>query len=287
MNISIEDHTAACLDAIPIALTLYKAKRSGSSPLVIIFSATAVRRSYYRKFSEFICKSGFDVITFDYRGIGDSAYHNSVKNKFSMQDWGEKDSAAIIEWANKNVEPSHMYAVTHSAGGCMMGLAPNNNKIRGAFFVASQSGHWKYWTGFAKIKMFCIWNFLVPGLSRIFGYFPASKVGLGEDMSASLALEWARWGRANDYALKYAGRHNIDRYAGRILSVSIFDDAFATKEAVDEAATWFPSARVKRQHVTKAEVANTPVGHFGYFSSRFTKSLWPIALAHLQSMEKG
>jgi predicted alpha/beta hydrolase len=39
---------------------------------VIINSATSVRCRYYSRFASFLFGEGFDVITYDYRGIGES-----------------------------------------------------------------------------------------------------------------------------------------------------------------------------------------------------------------------
>src|SRR2546421_3033841 len=41
-------------------------------PVVIINAATSVRCRYYSRFASFLFANGMDVITFDYRGIGES-----------------------------------------------------------------------------------------------------------------------------------------------------------------------------------------------------------------------
>ena len=46
--------------------------RRDSRPVVIINPATSVRCRYYSRFAVFLFQHGFDVIAYDYRGIGES-----------------------------------------------------------------------------------------------------------------------------------------------------------------------------------------------------------------------
>lgn len=48
-------------------------RQDASRPVVIINAATSVRCRHYSRFADYLFANGFDVITFDYRGIGESA----------------------------------------------------------------------------------------------------------------------------------------------------------------------------------------------------------------------
>ncbi|MFY7778034.1 MAG: serine aminopeptidase domain-containing protein, partial [Elstera sp.] len=60
----------------------------GAKPVVTIHCATAVHSRYYARFAAWLAAKGFDVLTYDYRGIGGS--HPGRLRGFAA-DW--------IDWA--------------------------------------------------------------------------------------------------------------------------------------------------------------------------------------------
>jgi predicted alpha/beta hydrolase len=50
----------------------HPAANRSTTPVVIVNSATSVRCRYYFRFAVFLFEHGFDVIAYDYRGIGES-----------------------------------------------------------------------------------------------------------------------------------------------------------------------------------------------------------------------
>src|SRR5687767_12079301 len=67
--------------------------------VVVINAATAVRRRYYDRFAHYLASNGFAVVTYDYRGIGDSAPRNLRASDATMRQWGELDQPAVIAHA--------------------------------------------------------------------------------------------------------------------------------------------------------------------------------------------
>src|SRR4051812_16768139 len=63
------------VDGVSLAATLYEADTTSLNadrPVVLVSSAAAVRRPFYDRFARFLADDGFTVLTYDYRGIGDS-----------------------------------------------------------------------------------------------------------------------------------------------------------------------------------------------------------------------
>src|SRR3546814_11795643 len=58
-----------CADGVLLAGHLWQ---GGGRGLVIINAATGVLARYYHRYAAFLAGRGFDAITYDYRGIGDS-----------------------------------------------------------------------------------------------------------------------------------------------------------------------------------------------------------------------
>ena len=59
-------------DGYALAATLYR-PTGAARGAVIVSSATAVPRRFYRHFAAELAGAGYTVVTYDYRGIGDSA----------------------------------------------------------------------------------------------------------------------------------------------------------------------------------------------------------------------
>jgi predicted alpha/beta hydrolase len=105
-DVFIDDITLPATDGYLLGATLFlprKAKRHA----VLINSATAVPRKIYRGFAGYLARRGCAVLTYDYRGIGDSRQmapvgYNQVKSlvgfKASMADWAALDVTAAVGW---------------------------------------------------------------------------------------------------------------------------------------------------------------------------------------------
>jgi predicted alpha/beta hydrolase len=283
METRIERIKVPARDGTPLGATVYfTAREEDDGPVVLIAPAAAVKRTYYDKFARYVASSGWRAMTFDFRGVGESRPADLVGFRASMAAWGSQDMPGVIDWIVDNLCPSQVFLVGHSAGGHVLGLAPNANVLSAAFLVASCSGYWGLWAGMPRLRMFAIWHLLMPALATLCGYFPGSKVGLGEDLPANMAQEWARWGRHPDFLLGYESRAGYESLAIPMHFLSIKDDTLAIRAAVDSAASWYTRATVERRHLDPREVGADPIGHFGFFREKFRETLWPIALQWLR-----
>ena len=66
-------------------------------PVVIINAATSVRCRHYSRFADYLFANGFDVITYDYRGIGESRPASLKGLEASWSDWGALDFEAMLQ----------------------------------------------------------------------------------------------------------------------------------------------------------------------------------------------
>ena len=70
-DVFIDDITVPAIDGYPLAATLFL-PRGAKRHAVLINSATAVPRKLYRGFAGYLAQRGCAVLTYDYRGTGDS-----------------------------------------------------------------------------------------------------------------------------------------------------------------------------------------------------------------------
>lgn len=94
--------------------------------------------------------------------------------------------------------PGRVAVVGHSVGGQLVGLLPDASRISALVTIGAQSGDWRLWPLPTRLAMAVLWYGLVPGVTHAVGYLPGS-LGIGEDLPAGVALEWARWCRTPGY----------------------------------------------------------------------------------------
>ena len=134
----------AARDGYPLAATLYAPRvAAGGRELVIVNSAMAVPRRFYAPFARFLAAAGLHVLTYDYRGISGSRHEPVGKLRARLRDWGEKDFAATLAWAESELGDAAPRVVGHSVGGQIVGLAPNNARVERMLLVGAQSGDWR------------------------------------------------------------------------------------------------------------------------------------------------
>lgn len=273
-------------DGYALAATLYEPPRTDNNGYaVLINSATGVKRRYYGKYAEFLCKNGFVVLTYDYRGIGDSLAGRLRDQGGMMREWGEKDMAGMIAWLRGHYPQRKLLAIGHSVGGQVFGLCDNNHQVAGMLLVGSQSGSlWKFHAPY-KYGMFVLMYLLIPVVSRLVGYFPASKFGLGEDLPDGVAREWARWCRSPDYCYgdkRLSSRENFHGYRSPILAYAFSDDHFAPRRATEALLNFYRNAPSQIEYVRPSDVGVPAIGHFGFFRDTFRDSLWPATAEWLR-----
>lgn len=75
--------------------------------VVIINAATSVRCRFYSRFADYLFAHGADVITYDYRGIGESRPAALRGFQASWSDWGRLDFEAMLQRARREFLGSH------------------------------------------------------------------------------------------------------------------------------------------------------------------------------------
>ncbi len=255
--------------------------------MLVVASATGVLQRYYQSYARFMADAGYAVLTFDYRGIGASRPARLRGVPFRMQDWGIHDLTAAIDYVGRTFPATPVDYVGHSVGGQILGLSPSCVKIRRAQFVASQYGYWKLWPLAPRVRIYLHWFFLLPVLTHLFGYFPARKIGLFEDLPRGVALEWARWCKSPDFLFGCVAAEQLHYEEVRcpILSLSFSDDDYAPVQAVRRLLAHYPAARVVHRHVRPEELGLRTTGHFGYFKEANRPHFWPQSLAWFEAEE--
>src|SRR5262249_1244946 len=95
---------------------------SSNQRFVLISSAMPVKRGFYAKYAAYLASKGFTVLTYDYRGIGDSRPASLRGFQAHLWQWGALDFAAAVRWVRAQYPNHKLLAVGHSMGGQVLGL---------------------------------------------------------------------------------------------------------------------------------------------------------------------
>ncbi|KPK03884.1 MAG: hypothetical protein AMJ64_14815 [Betaproteobacteria bacterium SG8_39] len=271
MSEAIEIETS---DRVRLGATLFRPAGS-MQRAIAIQAATGVKQTYYAGFAAYLAGRGFGVLTYDYRGIGRSRPASLKGYGASMRDWAERDVPAAFGYLERIAPGARLMAVGHSFGGQIVGLLPQRERIAAMLAVGSQSGYWRHWRGAQRVGMWAFTHAFIPAITRLHGYAAASRIGMGEDLPAGVALEWVRWCRHPEYVVGALNAHaDFVRVRAPLRVVAPTDDRYAPQAAVEALLRLYPSARGEIRRVSPQEVGVQRIGHFGFFREPFRDTLW-------------
>lgn len=244
---------------------------------ILVASATGVPQEFYRRFAEYASQHGFKVMTFDYRGIGQSNYASLKGFRASFLDWAKLDLAAAVDAMSEADVP--LFMVGHSFGGQALGLLPNHHKVARLYTFATGAG-WHGWMPLSEqIKVFFMWRLVGPLLTKWKGYLHWRQLGMGEDLPLEVYQQWKRWCRFPHYFFDDPAMRGVaEQFAAvttPIVAANALDDLWAPPNSRDAFMRGYPNAT---QIVINLDPRTTgPLGHMGYFRAK-AMPLWSHVL---------
>jgi len=269
------DTTIPAADGFDLVATVFEPK-SDPKYITVISAAMATPRRLYEVYARYLSRAGHFVVTYDYRGTGDSRPKSLKGFQARMRDWVEYDMTGVIAWAHSQFNACPLFLLGHSFGGQAAGLLEDTTDVSAMVTVSSQSGYWGLHPGNEKYR---VWLYAHIGfwlLSNLYGYLPWSRFVRGEDIPKQAALEWARWSRSPDYICgdqTLESRRNFPRFTVPILAYSFSDDVWGSKRSVDAMMSYYTEAPLERRHVTPEELGVNKIGHIGFFMPT-ARALW-------------
>jgi predicted alpha/beta hydrolase len=274
-EVLIQDTTIPARDGHALGATVFT-PQGAPRGAVLINSATAVPRKIYRGFARYLAQQGLAVLSYDYRGIGGSRPASLRGFDVRMRDWAALDVAAAIDHMRMVWPKLALAVVGHSFGGQAVGLAPNNDQISRALFVAAQAGYWRLFHSTEKYRVYAMLRLIGSPIARTLGYVPG-RLGIGEDLPRDVFLEWTSWVMKPRYFFEDAtlrALENFPRYRGALRAVCLTDDPWATAPAVDLLCSGFTGTTPERVDIRPADIGAAKIGHFGFFRPEHRDTLW-------------
>ena len=271
-SVATQPFTAS--DGYPLIGTLYTPEH-GIKANIVLASATGVPQAFYRRFAEYATQFGYQVLTFDYRGVAQSAPKRLKGFKMSYLDWGTLDLAVAIDFLAQ--DPIPLFMVGHSYGGQALGLAPNHAKVTAMYCFGTGAGWHGYMPFKEKMKVQVIWNIIFPPMVAVTGYLPWSKLNMGADLPIGVYQQWRKWCKNPTYFFADPEQHALiaqyEQVKTPIYAVSALDDDWALPNSRHAFMQHYRQAPMQFINISASDYGLKEIGHIGYFR-KGSEKIW-------------
>lgn len=277
---SFENLSIHCNDGYELSARFYPHQTTSKHALpILICPATGITKTFYNNYATWLTEQGHDVLVFDFRGIGESLHGPLKQSTASIAQWGQLDIPAAIDTLINKTQAAQVIILGHSAGGQLLGIVPNYNKVAKVVAVSGSTGHVKDLKGRTKLLAPVMFNIIFPIARYTLGYGPTNAIGMGENLPKDVAREWAQFCSKPGYVLNALGKTVQQDFHAQvncpITAVWSTDDEIATKANVKDLLRLYPNAPTDMIELNPKATGHKAIGHMLMFKSSH-KNLWPI-----------
>ncbi|HEU4779691.1 MAG TPA: alpha/beta fold hydrolase [Steroidobacteraceae bacterium] len=263
-------------DGRELAAHWFAAKRRHG--VIVMNGATGFPQAFYFKLAQYAAERGYDVLSYDYRGMGFSAPANLAAETTRMSDWGLLDMRAALEAGAERARGQPVVTLGHSIGGQFLGLLKNHALARVHVQIATSIGYWRWEKAPFRYLAWWFWRVHGPLMLALKGYIPTGGGWAGLPLPRGVYEEWRRWclrpGHFGPDLSTYLADNYFTDIRTAVLTVGFTDDPIATRRSVDGINEFFPNAQRESRWYTPADAGSKRIGHEGFFASRHRDTLW-------------
>ncbi|WP_180074988.1 alpha/beta fold hydrolase [Acinetobacter sp. YH12254] len=276
-----ETLTLQCQDGYHLSARFYAASSESEKRPVLVCPATGITQQFYHHFCIWLQAQGYAVLVFDFRGIGESLAGPLKQSKASIVQWGQLDIPAAIDALLARTHAEKVILLGHSAGGQLLGIVPNYDKVAKVVAVAGSTGHVKGLKGKTKLLAPVMFNVIFPLARMSKGYAPTQAIGMGENLPKDVAREWAQFCSKPGYVMNAMGKTILPRsdfhaqITCPIISIWSSDDEIATEANVKDLLRLYPNADTQMIELQPKRYAHKAIGHMLMFKKSH-ENLWPV-----------
>lgn len=263
-------------DATPLAARLFPAARPAQGAVLVV-PAMGVPQAFYAPLASWLAGRGFHVLTFDYRGIGDSAQGPLRKVAADVMTWAREDAAAALARLAAHAGNLPLTWVGHSLGGQILPFVPGRERVARMVTVATGSGYWRENSPELRRRVWLLWYVVAPLTMPLFGYFPGRRFNMVGDLPRGVMTQWRRWCLHPEYAAGVEGEAVRAQYAAvttPITSLSFTDDEFMSARNTASIHGFYTAAPRTMLRLEPRREGLRRVGHFGFFRREMQQPLW-------------
>jgi predicted alpha/beta hydrolase len=266
---------------------LYSTPVGKTTGAIILSSATGIKKEFYINFTRFLVQNGYNVLLYDYRGIGQSAPNNLKTSCSYMHEWGTMDMNAVLDFMVHEKGFTDIIWVGHSVGAQLVGFLEHREHVKKVVAISSALGYWGYFPFPVKWLIWSLWYFIGPLMVKVYGYGAMQKIGWGENLSRNMMKEWREWCLSKNYftGLLQEKLHmdKFYQFTTPISAVYISDDYIANDKTVPLMMKFFPNAPQEILKIQVEQYTKFKVGHTGIFRRKFEKNLWAVLMGVIEN----
>lgn len=275
-----------CSDGVVLRGHVWSTPETSPCGRVIVNPATGVVARYYHRYARFLAGHGYQVLTYDYRGIGLSRPASLRTCGYRWRDWGEHDVDAALRFMLLRPAAGPLMVVGHSIGGFLPGLAEAGARIDRMLTVGAQYAWCGDYARGRRLGLMLKWHLAMPAITAACGYFPGRRLGWLEDLPARVAYEWSFRRPSFEQSHPRADRPEVLRrmasVTAPILAVAMTDDEFGTPSAIRRTLRYYTGAPRTAVQLAPGVYGRDAIGHFNLFHDSHAKGFWTDTLAWLR-----
>ena len=266
-----------------ITARVFRTDANDVEGVCVIAPATGVAQYLYDDFAHWLTLKGFEVVTYDYDGIGLSVQSHVKHSRSDKLSWANNDSVALLDFVKTRFPQLSLTWIGHSVGTHILGMMPSTKGIDRAISVGAGTGTW--WMNAAPTKRVAwfLWYGLVPATVPLLGYFPGNRLKVMCDLPKGVIMQWRRWCLNGDYCIGVEGdwlRQRFARVTCPISCVAFTDDDMMSMANVDKLHSFFTGADITKVVVSPEEIGQKRIGHIGWHKQKY-QTLWEKVFAPL------
>jgi predicted alpha/beta hydrolase len=253
--------------------------------LMVCNAGTCIKQDFYQKIAMYLTKQDLAVLTYDYRGVGESKPANLRGFVAKITDWAVLDMSGVFAWAKNTYPHLPKYLLAHSMGGQIIGLTPEVKIFDKIVTVASSYGNYQFYApDFQRLTknrlIFMQWA------EWWYGYIPGRWIG-GEAWTKGVSREWRSWGKyklAFSEIMQLKGQKtHYEQITQAFRAYFVEDDIMATPETIPYYQKDFQAAQLE---IIRLKPDNQAIGHFGFYTGRVAEVVWQEMATWLKTPKK-
>jgi predicted alpha/beta hydrolase len=250
---------------------------------VLLAGGLGIPQKYYGRFAKWLSGRGYQVMTFDLRGMHESRAKSGPQSirlvEADFLVWARQDFSACVQKLLAVTGNDQLSLIGHSLGmqHVLWTDEETQSRIKACIAIASGTGYWRDWAPPSRRMAPLLFYAFLPVLTRLFGYFPGARLGMVGDLPKGVALQWIRWCCHPQFAIGAEGpslQSHCLTVRSPIQAYAFTDDEAISEKGVRQQLELTPNATRHLQILSPMAFGMRGVGHVGAFGRHANESLW-------------
>jgi len=243
---------------------LFEPADGAPEAVAVCLPAMGVDARYYDPFAQALAARGVAALVAELRGNGSSSLRAGRGVDFGYREL-VVDVATAVAAARERFPGLPIRLVGHSLGGHLSVLfaALRPREVDGIVLIAAGTPYFRAYRGRGRAYVL-LGSLALRGISAALGYLPGRTVGFGGREARRLIAEWAHLARSGRFVVAGAPADLQATLAAAdlpVLALSLAEDSYAPRGAVDHLAGMLAGAALTRRHTRRGELGGG-IDHF-------------------------